>query len=37
MVLAVREVLDRRIVRASPHYFNTEAEIDGLLAALAAP
>jgi len=37
MVLAVREMVDRRVVRASPHYFNTEAEIDGLLAALAAP
>ncbi len=35
MVLAVREILDTRVVRASPHYFNTKEEIDALAAALA--
>ncbi|HXW02750.1 MAG TPA: aminotransferase class V-fold PLP-dependent enzyme [Nitrosarchaeum sp.] len=27
IVLAVREILDQKIVRASPHFFNTESEI----------
>ena len=27
IVLAVREILDKKIVRASPHFFNSEAEI----------
>lgn len=27
IVLAVREILEQRIVRASPHFFNTESEI----------
>ena len=27
IVLAVREILDKKIVRASPHYFNSEVEI----------
>ena len=27
MVLAVREIFDQKIVRASPHFFNTESEI----------
>ena len=33
-VLAVREILDTRVVRASPHFFNTEGEIDALIDAL---
>jgi cysteine desulfurase/selenocysteine lyase len=27
IVLAVREIADKKIVRASPHFFNTESEI----------
>lgn len=27
IILAVREILDKKIVRASPHFFNTESEI----------
>jgi cysteine desulfurase/selenocysteine lyase len=27
IVLAVREILEKKIVRASPHFFNTESEI----------
>jgi cysteine desulfurase/selenocysteine lyase len=27
IILAVREILDTKIVRASPHFFNTESEI----------
>jgi len=27
IVLAVREILDQKIIRASPHFFNTESEI----------
>ena len=27
IILAVREILDKKIVRASPHFFNSEAEI----------
>ena len=27
IVLAVREILEQKIVRASPHFFNTESEI----------
>ena len=27
IVLAVREIMDKKIVRASPHFFNTESEI----------
>ena len=27
IILAVREIYDRKIVRASPHFFNTEPEI----------
>ena len=27
IVLAVREILDKKIIRASPHFFNTESEI----------
>ena len=31
IVLAVREILDKKIVRASPHFFNSEAEIQKVL------
>ena len=27
IVLAVREIMDKKLVRASPHFFNTESEI----------
>ncbi len=27
IILAVREILERKIIRASPHFFNTESEI----------
>jgi cysteine desulfurase / selenocysteine lyase len=27
IILAVREILDKKIIRASPHFFNTESEI----------
>jgi cysteine desulfurase/selenocysteine lyase len=27
IILAVREILDKKILRASPHFFNTEEEI----------
>ena len=27
IILAVREIMDKKIVRASPHFFNTESEI----------
>jgi cysteine desulfurase / selenocysteine lyase len=27
IVLAVREILDKKVIRASPHFFNTESEI----------
>ena len=27
IILAVREILDKKLVRASPHFFNTESEI----------
>lgn len=31
MILAVREILDKKIVRASPHFFNSEAEIQKVI------
>ncbi len=34
IVLAVREIFDRKIVRASPHFFNTEAEMARVVDAL---
>jgi cysteine desulfurase/selenocysteine lyase len=34
MVLAVREISDRRIMRASPHFFNTSGEILTLVEAI---
>jgi cysteine desulfurase/selenocysteine lyase len=27
IVIAVREIVDKRILRASPHFFNSEEEI----------
>jgi cysteine desulfurase/selenocysteine lyase len=27
IILAVREIMDKKIVRASPHFFNTESQI----------
>jgi cysteine desulfurase/selenocysteine lyase len=27
IILAVREIYDKKIIRASPHFFNTESEI----------
>ena len=27
IILAVREIMDKKIVRASPHFFNNESEI----------
>jgi len=27
MILAVREIFSKKIIRASPHFFNTESEI----------
>ena len=34
IVLAVREIIDEKIVRASPHFFNTESEILQVIEAL---
>ena len=34
IILAVREILDKKIVRASPHFFNTEDEIGIVLDAI---
>jgi cysteine desulfurase/selenocysteine lyase len=34
IVLAVREILDKKIIRASPHFFNTESEIIQVVNAL---
>jgi cysteine desulfurase/selenocysteine lyase len=31
IILAVREISDQKLVRASPHFFNTEKEILGLV------
>ena len=31
MILAVREILDKKIVRASPHFYNTESEIQKVI------
>jgi len=34
IILAVREILDKKLVRASPHFFNTESEIQTVADAL---
>ena len=34
LVLAVREILEKKIVRASPHVFNTESQVDAVIAEL---
>jgi cysteine desulfurase/selenocysteine lyase len=34
IVLAVREIYDKKIIRASPHFFNTESEILRVIDAL---
>ena len=34
IVLAVREIEEKKLVRASPHFFNTESEMDTVLNAL---
>jgi len=34
IILAVREILDKKLVRASPHFFNTESEIQTMVDAL---
>jgi cysteine desulfurase/selenocysteine lyase len=34
IVLAVREILEQKIIRASPHFFNTESEILQVIAAV---
>ena len=34
IILAVREIMENKIVRVSPHFFNTEAEILQLIDAI---
>ncbi len=34
IVLAVREILDKKIIRVSPHFFNTESEIQTVIDAI---
>ncbi len=34
IVLAVREILDKEIIRVSPHFFNTESEIQTVIDAI---
>jgi cysteine desulfurase/selenocysteine lyase len=34
IILAVREIYDKKILRASPHFFNTESEILQVIAAI---
>lgn len=36
IVIAVRELVDKRILRASPHYFNTEEQVLSLAGAVRA-
>jgi len=34
MILAVRDIFSKKIVRASPHFFNTESEIHAIVDAI---
>ena len=34
IVLAVREIMEKKIIRASPHFFNTESEIFQVIDAI---
>ena len=34
MILAVRDIFTKKIVRASPHFFNTESEIQTVVDAI---
>ena len=34
IILAVREIYDKKIIRASPHFFNTESEILRVIEAI---
>lgn len=34
MVLAVREIINTKVVRASPHFFNTESQMLGVTDAI---
>ena len=34
IILAVREIMDKKIVRASPHFFNTESQIFNVIDAI---
>jgi len=34
IVLSVREIIDKKIVRASPHFFNKESEIEAVIDAI---
>jgi len=34
IILAVREILEQKIIRASPHFFNTESEIFRVIDAI---
>ena len=34
IVLSVREIIDKKIVRASPHFFNNESEIEAVIDAI---
>ena len=34
IILAVREIMEKKIVRVSPHFFNTESEIMSVIDAI---
>ncbi len=34
IVLALREIMEQKIVRASPHFFNTESQIMSVVDAI---
>ena len=34
IILAVREIYDKKIIRVSPHFFNTESEIHQVIDAI---